>query len=114
MLIKKIGNQAFLHLLYVSISLRRGFNIKRTPLKNSLNPVARVSTKSPAFQKFPSAKRSPRNWIFQEDKYADFIANYTINVFNNVTEKNCPTGSTFVRYDDYIVLDRKITNELHM
>lgn len=53
-------------------------------------------------------------WIFQEDEYADFIANDAISVFINVTEKNNTVGHTFGRYDDHSVFCRHITNEIHI
>ena len=117
MLIEKIGNQAFLHLLHVSTSLKRSFKGKRTRFINSLIPVPSVSTKSiqsPALLKISSTRRSPRKLIFQEVEYADFTGNDTVSIFNNIPEKNCPVGNTFIRYDDQNVLCRQITNKHHI
>ena len=56
----------------------------------------------------------PRKLIIQEYEYTVFISNDTISVFNKITEKKCPVGNTFIKYDDHIVLRRQITNELHI
>ena len=34
--------------------------------------------------------------------------------FDKITEKNCPRGITFERYDDHTVLRRQITYDLHI
>lgn len=49
---------------------------------------------SPALQKIPSTRTSPRKRIFPEDECNDFIVNDMINIFNNITEKNCSKYNT--------------------
>ena len=46
------------------------------------------SIQSPVLSKLPYTRRTPRKRLFQADEYANFIANGTINVFNNIPEKN--------------------------
>ena len=107
---EKIGNQALLHLLYLSISLNWSLKLKRTRLINSLILMSIDSTNSiqkPALSQIPSTRKSPRKRIFRENEHADFIANNAISIFDNITEKNC-SGTTFIRYDDHIVLCRQI------
>lgn len=89
--IEKIGNQALLHLLCVSTSSKRNYKVKMNHLTNYLTPVPSVSTNSTqisALSTNPSTRRLPRRQNFQEDWYADFIANDTINIFNDIAKKN--------------------------
>ena len=63
--------------------------VKRVQLINSLKPVPSISgnsIQSSASPKIPLPRRSPRKWIFQEDKYSDFVANDTISILNYITK----------------------------
>ena len=65
-----------------------------------------------ALPKIVSARGLLRKRIFQEDEYADFVANYA--VINNMTEKHSPAGYIFKRNDNHIVLRRQISNQVRI
>ena len=114
MFIGKISNQTLLHLLFVSTILKRSFKVKRIQLIKCLKPVSNVSTNSIQSLALQKKIPSPRNRVFPENNYVDFITNDRIKAFNNINERNCPAGNTL--WDIMITLhcrDRLQTNIIY-
>ena len=65
------------------------------------------STKS--IQNHSSIQKITKERIFQEDEQANFIANDTTSVLDNITEKKCPVDNNIIRY-----MCRQITDKLHI
>ena len=62
-------------------------------------------------KQFDEKIESKKSHQLKDVQGSDFIANDTISVFDNITEKNCH-GNNFIKYNNHILLHRQITTNL--